>query len=301
MSAAGLRSLVLGSAAGGGFPQWNCACRLCDLSRQGDPRATPRSQASIALSAEPGHWLIASASPDLREQILHNQSLQPDAPRVSPIFAVVLVSADVDGIAGLITLRERHRFTIYAPAPILSVLETNPMFDVLDRDLVSRVPVTVGQPVDCGHGLRLTLIAMPGKTPLYLESRGATQPEAADTYAVRVEGNGKSCLFAPACAEVTETVRTAVGAADLTFFDGTVFADDEMPAAGVGSKTGRRMGHVPVSGADGSLARLAGLPGRHVYLHINNTNPLLLDGSPERRQAESAGFAVAHDGLEIVL
>ena len=244
---------------------------------------------------------MVGASPDLRQQILDNAVLRPLLPRESPIVAVVLVSADVDGIAGLITLRERQALTIFAPAPILAVLESNPMFEVLDRDLVQRVPLPTGEPVDCGHGLRLTLLTMPGKTPLYMETPGAMQPQASDTYAALVEAHGHRCIFAPACAEVTDAVREQLAHAELLLFDGTVFADDELRQAGVGSKTGRRMGHVPISGPQGSLARLADLPARRVYLHINNTNPLLLDGSPDRLQAEAAGFEVAHDGLEIRL
>ncbi len=297
----GLTALILGSAAGGGFPQWNCACRLCALARSGDSRLTPRAQAGVAFSADRRHWLLVGASPDLRQQILAHAVLQPAAPRQSPIFGVVLVSADVDGIVGLIALRERHRFTLFAPPPILAALDANPIFGVLDPDLVTRVPVAVGQTVACGNGLRLTMLALPGKTPLYRERRGARQPEAADTYAALIAGGGRSAIFAPACAEVTDSVRQSLAAADLLLFDATVFSDDELPAAGVGDKTGRRMGHVPVSGPDGSLARLGGLANRRVYIHINNTNPLLLEGSPERRQAEAGGFAIAYDGMEIRL
>jgi pyrroloquinoline quinone biosynthesis protein B len=198
-------------------------------------------------------------------------------------------------------LRERQALRIFAPPPLLDGLRENPIFGVLDPTLVEQVPISAGQPTDCGYGLRLTIMTMPGKTPLYLEDRAAAQAEAAPTYAARIEAHGCSLVFAPACAEITDGVLYQLGDVDAVLFDGTVFNDDEMIAAGVGSKTGRRMGHVPMAGPDGSLARLAGLRGRRVYLHVNNTNPVLLDGSPERRQVEAAGFELAFDGMEIRL
>lgn len=299
---AALAALVLGSAAGGGFPQWNCACRLCSLARAGDPRTRRRTQASVAFSADSRHWLIVGAAPDLREQVLAAPALYPrDGKRDSPIAGVVLVSADVDGIAGLLALRERHAFRIYAPGPILKVLEANSIFAVLDPALVERIEITPLEPVSCGHGLTLTLLPMPGKVPLYLESRGAIEAEPGPTYAARIAANGRNAIMAPACAAITEDVRGQLDGADLVFFDGTLFTDDEMIVAGVGAKTGHRMGHVPMSGPDGSLTRLADLPARRIYVHINNTNPVLLDGSSEQKQAEAAGFEIAYDGMEVHL
>src|SRR5205823_5768668 len=147
-----------------------------------------------------------------------------------------------------------------------------------------------------------TLLTMPGKTPLYLEDRAASQPEPAPAYAALVEaGGGQAMIMAPACAEITPEVHAALRQAGAVFFDGTLFADDEMIAAGLGSKTGRRMGHVSMDGPEGSLARLADLPGRRIYLHINNTNPALLEDSPERRRIEAAGFEVAFDGMEVIV
>jgi pyrroloquinoline quinone biosynthesis protein B len=142
---------------------------------------------------------------------------------------------------------------------------------------------------------------MPGKVPLYLEARGAAQPEAGPSYAALLEAGGRRMVVAPACADITDEVRARLRQADVLFFDGTLFTDDEMIVAGLGAKTGRRMGHVPLSGPDGTLARLAGLPGRRILLHINNTNPILLRGSPERQQAEEAGFEIAYDGMEVLL
>ncbi len=294
-----MKCLVLGSAAGGGFPQWNCGCALCTLARAGDPRARPRTQVSIAATADGTRWLVVGAPPDMRQQILENPALAPAGPRHSPIAGVVLVSADVDGIAGLLVLREQQALRIWAPEPILQILRDNRLFASLDPALVERIAIAPDVPVDTGLGITLTLLEMPGKVPLYHEDRSAAIAEQAVTYAARLEGAGRRVIIAPACAEVTDAVRDGVADADVLFFDGTLFTDDEMVRAGVGQKTGRRMGHVCVSGPDGSLARLAQHPGRRIYIHLNNTNPLLLEGSPERAMVEAAGFEVAYDGMKI--
>jgi pyrroloquinoline quinone biosynthesis protein B len=300
--AAGLAVLVLGSAAGGGFPQWNCGCRLCGLARAGDARAKPATQASVAVSGNGSEWIIIGASPDLRQQINQTPRLWPRAAgRESPIAGVALCGGDVDAIAGLLVLRERQRLAVYAPRPLLDELADNPIFDVLDQAVVQRVEVTPTEPVSCGAGLSLTLLPMPGKVPLYREDKDAREPQSGMTYAALLEANGRSVIVAPACSDITEPVRRQLSQVDLLFFDGTLFSDDEMIVAGLGEKTGRRMGHVPVSGPEGTLVRLANLPVRRILLHINNTNPILLSDSPERRQVEAAGFEVAYDGMEIEL
>lgn len=298
----GLRALVLGAAAGGGFPQWNCACRLCNLARGGDPRVSAATQASVAICAAPSRWLIIGASPDLRQQILNTPALHPagSVPRSSPIASVVLLSADVDGIAGLIVLRERQPLRVFGPAPILAVLRANSIFGVLDPALVDLVELTPEVPVAC-EGLELTLLPMPGKVPLYLENRASAAPEPGPAYAARLCAGGRGIVIAPACARIDESVLRRLRGHDAVFFDGTLFDDDEMIQAGVGEKTGQRMGHVPISGPNGSLERLASLPGRRIFLHINNTNPILLKGSPERLQVEAAGFEVGYDGMDVRL
>lgn len=300
--ATGLTALVLGAAAGGGFPQWNCACRLCRLARAGDPRARPATQASVAVSGNGSDWVVVGASPDLRQQILQTPRLWPrEGSRDSPIAAVVLIGGDVDALAGLLALRERQAFTVYAPRPVLDLLEQNRIFDVLDRSLVRRQVLAPLDPVSCPGGVMLSLLPMPGKVPLYLETRDASAPEPGPTYAALLAANGRSVIVAPACADITPSVRNQLRPADLLFFDGTLFTDDEMIAAGLGPKTGRRMGHVPVSGPGGTLEGLADLPGRRILLHINNSNPILLADSPERRQVEAAGFEIAYDGMEVQL
>lgn len=298
----GLRALVLGAAAGGGFPQWNCACRLCRLVRAGDPRVTAATQASVAVSAAPGRWLVVGASPDLRQQILATPALHPNgiALRSSPVAGVVLLSADVDGIAGLIALRERQPLRVLAPAPILAVLRANSIFGVLDPAVVEQVELAPDTPVEC-EGVELSLLPMPGKVPLYLEDRASDAPEAGPSYAARLRAGGRSVVVAPACAALDDAVLERLRGHDAVFFDGTVFEDDEMIRAGVGAKTGRRMGHVPIAGPGGSLVPLASLSGRRIFLHINNTNPILLKGSPERRQVEAAGVEVGYDGMDVRL
>jgi pyrroloquinoline quinone biosynthesis protein B len=217
------------------------------------------------------------------------------------VAAVALLGGDVDAIAGLLVLRERQPLTVYAPAPLLDLLAQNGIFNVLDPMLVRREAIVPYEPVRCAGNLTLTLLEMPGKVPLYLESRGASVAEAGPTYAARLEANGRTTIIAPACAEITDQVIQSLHDADLVFFDGTLFTDDEMIAAGLGQKTGRRMGHVPLSGPGGTLERLAQMTGRRVLLHINNSNPILQCDSPERRQVEAAGFEVAYDGMEVVL
>jgi pyrroloquinoline quinone biosynthesis protein B len=297
-----MHCLILGAAAGGGFPQWNCGCALCVRARAGDPATRPRSQASAAVSSDGKTWLIVGASPDIRQQILANDVLAPPpGTRNSPIMGVVLISADIDGIAGLLVLREQQRLRLFAPASILKVIADNGVFASLDPALVERVEITAGTAIETGCGVSLTLLEMPGKIPLYQENRALAVAEPAITYAARLQAGAKVAVVAPACAEVTDAVLHTLANADLVLFDGTLFTDDEMLRAGVGTKTGQRMGHVSVSGSGGSLARLSGLRGRKVFFHINNTNPMLADDSPERRVVEQAGFDVSYDGMRIDL
>ena len=259
-----------------------------------------RTQVSVAVSADGVHWLLIGASPDLRQQIMQAASLAPQAGlRHSPIVGVAVINADVDGLAGLLVLRESQPFRLYAAAPVHQVIRDNPIFGVLDPALVEAIAVAPGVATDCGHGLRLTLLPMPGKIPLYLEDRSSAEAEPGPSFAALIEAGERSLLVAPACAEITEPVRDMLRRFDTILFDGTLFTDDEMIVAGVGRKTGRRMGHVPMSGPGGSLSRLADLPCRRIFVHINNTNPVLIEGSPERGAIAAAGFEIAHDGMEV--
>jgi pyrroloquinoline quinone biosynthesis protein B len=302
-----LAAIVLGAAAGGGFPQWNCRCAVCRLAWAGDKRVKPRTQASLAVSADGAHWVLLNASPDLRAQIQANQNLQPrgqahDNARGSPIAAVVLTGAEIDQTAGLLSLRERSPFTLYATAATLAAIADNPMFAALAADVVARRAVVPGKRFALGHGLEAELFIVPGKVPLYLEGDDPdTASESAANVGVEIFYAASRLAFVPGAAAITPAVMQRLARADVVFFDGTLFADDEMIATGTGTKTGRRMGHMPLDGPDGSLAALAGLRARRIFVHINNTNPILVDGSPERGRVVAAGWEVAEDGLEIKL
>lgn len=295
-----MKVIVLGAAAGGGFPQWNCRCRVCALAWNRDPRAPWRTQASIAVSLDGENWTVLNASPDLGSQIRATPCLWPRGERHSPIGAVILSSAEIDNVTGLLSLRERHAFDLVALPPVLDAIGDNPILAAVPA---RRVAASASAPVMLPGGLTAELFPVPGKAPLYLEDRDPKlESEAGETAGVRISGNGRSIVYVPGCAALSDDLRARVDGADLLLFDGTLFTDDEMIRTGVGQKTGRRMGHMPISGDDGSLAWLAGLSvERKVYIHLNNTNPALIAGSPERLMIEAAGVAVAHDGMEMTL
>ncbi len=217
--------------------------------------------------------------------------------RHSPIAAVVLTGAEVDQAAGLLILRERQPFDLFTTAPTLALLDANPMFGVLARNLVRRQAVDFGKMFEVA-GLEIEFFRVAGKVPLYREDRGDLADDAAG---VEVRRDGARLVFIPGIAAMNDDVRERLAGADAVMIDGTLFTDDEMIRAGAGEKTGRRMGHMPLDGEDGTLEALAGLTNRRVLIHINNTNPILVDGSPERARVERAGWEVAEDGQEIVL
>jgi pyrroloquinoline quinone biosynthesis protein B len=298
-----LTAIVLGAAAGGGFPQWNCRCPTCRLAWAGDARAHPRTQASLAVTADGENWLLINASPDLPQQLRQSKALHPRAAtRGSPIKAVVLTGAEIDQVAGLLSLREREPFEIYATAATLGAVADNPMFGALAPDLVKRHAVVPGAALTLPGGLSAQLFTAPGKVPLYLEREDPeTAAETAANVGVEISAGNARLAYVPGAAAVTPAMTRRLTGADVVFFDGTLFRDDEMIATGTGTKTGRRMGHMPIDGADGSLRALAGIAGRRIYVHINNTNPVLVDGSPERLEVERAGWEIAEDGMEVVL
>jgi pyrroloquinoline quinone biosynthesis protein B len=307
-----LSAFILGSAAGGGFPQWNCNCDVCRLAWAVDPRVKPRTQASIAVtagatpkgpsSASGAPFVLINASPDLRQQIIATPALQPRGLRISPIAAVVLTGGEVDQTAGLLTLRERGPFALYGTPGTLSTLAANSIFSVLAADVVSRHAVKSGAPFGLPAGIEAELFLVPGKAPLYLEGDNPELESETDAnVGIEVRAEGARLVFIPGAAKLTPAITARLADADVVLFDGTLFSDDEMIAAGTGVKTGRRMGHMPVGGPDGTLAALAGLARRRILIHINNTNPILIEGSPQRRAVEAAGFEVAEDGMRIEL
>lgn len=299
MAQARLRVLMLGSAAGGGLPQWNCGCRNCVRARRGE--IPSRTQSSIAVSADGEAWAIVNASPDIRMQMAASPALHPRGPRVSPVCSVLLTNGDIDHIAGLLTLRERQPFTLFCTGGIAAVIGANRVFDALAPDLVERRTLSLGQPAEIAPGVEAELFAVPGKVPLFLEQGEVrTDLEGEQTVGVRLAAEDAAAFYIPGCARLTPDLARRLTGAELVLFDGTLWDDDEMIRAGVGAKTGTRMGHMAMHGPGGSIEALSGLRiARKVYVHMNNTNPVLDPASPERAAAESAGWIIGEDGMEL--
>lgn len=306
---------VLGSAAGGGFPQWNCNGYHSSRVRAGEPGYRARLQSSLAVSADGTNWALLNASPDIRQQINETPELQPPRSgplRGSPIKAVVLTNADVDHITGLLGLREGQPFTVYGTDRVLNTLESNSIFDVLARDKVRRVAVDLDKPFRLeGAGVDLGLVvepfAVPGKIALFLEKGDASDnfgSRDGDTIGLKVTDarTGKSFFYIPGVAEIDPPLADTIRGADLIFLDGTLFTDDEMITQGLLDKTGKRMGHISVSGPEGSIASLASLDvKRRIFVHINNSNPILDENSEARKLVDKSGWEVGFDGMEVRL
>jgi len=304
---------VLGSAAGGGFPQWNCNGRNSADVRKGVAGLASRTQASVAVSADGRQWVLLNAAPDLRQQINDTPALHPDpegGARNSPIKAVVLTNGDVDAIAGLLTMREGQPFTIYGSARVLDVLASNSIFNVLDPKLVKRVTMELNRPFTVEGpegpvGIEVEAFPVPGKVALYLEDMTAGAglgTKEGDTVGLKVTdvATQRHFFFIPGCARLDDALRSRLKGAPLLFFDGTLYTNDEMIAQGLLNKTGQRIGHMNMSGPDGSLEQFAPLDvGRKIYIHINNSNPALRENSREHATVEAAGWEVSYDGMEI--
>jgi pyrroloquinoline quinone biosynthesis protein B len=308
-----LRVVVLGAAAGGGVPQWNCGCPVCLQARTEHPELQS-TQASIAVSADGDHWFLINASPDLRQQLIATPQLHPKAGKLrhSPISGVILTNGEIDAVAGLLSMREGWPFTIYAHERVLAILRDNSIFNVLSAKNVRRQAIEVNKtfepalPDGSRSGIEILPFAVSGKSAWYLE--GASHPAgdagAGDTLGLRISdtASGKYLYFIAACAGVTDDLKSRLAGAPLVFFDGTVWRDDELITAGLGNKTGQSMGHIAMSGDSGAIEALAGLDiGRKIFLHINNSNPVLLRDSAERKAAERAGWQIPADGTEITL
>src|SRR5271166_2992792 len=258
--------------------------RKFGLAWSGDKRVKPRTQAGLALTVDGANWLLLSASIDLRQQILATPALQPKGPgRHSPIGAIVLTNAEVDSSAGLLALRERQPLVLFGTQATLDAIGANCMFDVVDRAVAPRRAVRLGEQFEPLPGIKLELFAVPGKVPLWLEEGNVSTDEIGEgTVCVAAEAAGMRLVYAPGCARVTDDLNARIAHADVLFFDGTLFADDEMIANSLGDKTGRRMGHIPVSGPGGTLEEFAGHAHvRRILIHINNSNPTLIEGSLE--------------------
>lgn len=308
-----LRIVVLGAAAGGGVPQWNCGCPVCQAARTEHPELQS-TQASIAISADGEHWFLINASPDLRQQLIATPQLHPKGLRLrhSPIAGVILTNSEVDAVAGLLSMREGSPFTIYAHPRVLAILKANSIFNVLSETNVRRQAIAIDEafepalPDGSLSGIEILPFGVSGKGAWYLEGKAhpAGDDGAGDTLGLRVgdKASGKHLYFLAACAQVTPELKQRLAGASLVFFDGTVWHDDELIAAGLGAKTGQAMGHIAMSGDNGAIAALADLGiDRKIFLHINNSNPALLRESAERKIAERAGWQIPTDGTEITL
>lgn len=302
-----MRIEILGSAAGGGFPQWNCNCRNCHALRAGTFRGKARTQTQVAVSHNQQSWLLLNASPDLRLQIEGAAFLHPRRNRRdSPIEAVLVSSGDIDQIAGLLSLRELQPFTIYCTPSIRRILdEDNSIFAMLNRvpGQVSWIEIlpgqrfpllkTAGDPGICG-----SIFSLGNRYPAYVSSRRAAglRPEEA-LLGVMLESSGRKLAYLPAVPMIDDELLSRLESADLLLFDGTFWSDSELLQVQGSGPTAREMGHVPVSGADGTLQKLAALRRpRKIFVHINNTNPMLDEASPEYREVRDAGWEIAEDG-----
>lgn len=312
-----LRVVVLGAAAGGGVPQWNCGCPVCRTARTEHPELRS-TQASIAISADGHHWFLINASPDLRQQLIATPQLHPAAGKLrhSPISGVILTNGEIDAVAGLLSMREGSPFAIYAHRRVLAILRDNSIFNVLSEKNVARRPIDAdvafepALPDGSPSGIEILPFAVAGKGAWYLEGQahpgdtGTDDSDVGDTLGLRIadRSSGKYLYFLAACARVTDDLKSRLRGASAIFFDGTVWRDDELIVAGLGNKTGQGMGHIAMSGDHGAIESLADLDiDRKMFLHINNSNRVLLHDSAERKSAERAGWQICADGMEITL
>ena len=298
----------MGSAAGGGFPQWNCGCVNCRRVRFGKLAGFARTQAQLAWSAAPGRWSLINASPDLRVQIEATPELWPqDGTRNSPIRDVILPSAEADQVLGLLFLREFHTFRVYATPSVRKILtEDNSIFGVLARfaGQVRWQDIALDRPL-CAGGARFEALSLPGSFPGFVSAARVAELNPADAVIGLVmspESGGKTLAFLPGVPCVSDELLERLQECDVILFDGTFWSDDEpLRIQGI-SRTARQMGHLPLSGIGGSLERLAALqrPAK-IFIHINNTNPILDEESLEYRMVREAGWEVARDGMEMTL
>ena len=297
-----LRIIVLGAAAGGGLPQRNCGCGNCSAARDTASPLKPQTQSSLAVSLDGEAWAVFNASPDIRQQIQANPQLQPRRLRHTPIKSVVLTNGDIDHLAGLLVLREKQAFTVFATAAVDRIIAGNAIFGVLDPEFVARKSIAIEQAFSPLPGLEARVFAVPGKVPLFLEDgEPDLNVEGEDTVGIELRAGGRRVYYIPGCGMMNDALAARLEGADALFFDGTLFSDDEMIATGTGRKTGRRMGHMPIAGEGGSLDALARLNiRRKIYVHINNTNPIWRPGA-ERERVEGRGLEVGFDGMEVRL
>ena len=304
-----MRARILGSAAGGGFPQWNCGCPNCEAARHASPEVEPRTQDSVLVTTDDASTAyLLNASPDISTQIARTRELQPRGLRHTPIAAVVLTNADLDHCLGLLSLREGQPYSVYATREVQAHLrERNVVFRTLERagrevtwhvlelDRTTELRLADGS----ASGIELTAFAVPGKLPKHLE--GIARPSPGDNVGLLVRHGDKSLVYASSVASLDGFVRRTSGATCL-LFDGTFYSSDELERVGIEGARAEDMAHLPVGGERGSLSGLSRLwVKRRIYTHVNNTNPMLVRRSNERAEVSRAGWEVAFDGMEVVL
>jgi pyrroloquinoline quinone biosynthesis protein B len=300
---------ILGSAAGGGFPQWNCNCRNCRSSRAGAGFLKPRLQTQVAVSHRRNSWFLLNASPDLRTQIERTPCLHPQGEgRNSPISGVLVTGADIDQIAGLLSLRELHRFRLYCAPSIRRILEEhNSVFGMLQRmpNQLSWHEITPGasfpllDPAGANSGIGCTVFALAHGYPAYVrpERSSGLHPDEAQFGVLLESSSGKRLAYLPAVGDISPSLIERLSLVDLVLFDGTFWSTDELIQIQGSGSSAEEMGHTPVSGLNGSLRKLAGLRRpRKMFIHLNNTNPMLDESSPQYRAVREAGWEVAEDG-----
>jgi pyrroloquinoline quinone biosynthesis protein B len=299
-----VRARILGSAAGGGFPQWNCRCPTCDAARTGTA-ARPRTQSSLAIRGAAGPWFLANASPDLRQQIEPLAAAErADGVRAAPVAGILLTDAEIDHTAGLLLLRESSTpIRVYGSGAVRRALTDGyPVLPILEAycGVEWRTLDPGGSLAVDGSSLEVEAFAAGGDAPRYLAGTGADVE--ASGLVVRDRSTGGVLTYVPGLARLDDGVLGRLAASDVVLVDGTFWRDDELVRLGISERTARQMGHLPLSGPGGSLEALARLErARVILVHVNNTNPVLLERSPERDAVVRAGLEVGDDGLEVEL
>jgi pyrroloquinoline quinone biosynthesis protein B len=294
---------LLGTAAGGGLPQWNCACALCDLSRNFPEVVRPRLQLQAAFSTDAEKWFLINASPDLRFQIESNPELQPSArsgKRNTPIEGIILTSADLDQVLGVLLLREFQPLTIYSTGVVRRVLEANSFFRMLERvpKQLTWVEIHPGKAFTVGE-VTCTPIPLVGTLPYYARGFTAEKPGQA-SLGLLLEADGRRLAYTPSLPEVTDSIREMYDSCEVILVDGTFWSDAELSRTHSGTPLARSIGHVPMSGEDGTIALLAGTRARQrIFVHINNTNPVLDTRGPEYKYVSDAGWQIGQDGWQL--
>ncbi|MBA3658290.1 MAG: pyrroloquinoline quinone biosynthesis protein PqqB [Gemmatimonadales bacterium] len=295
--------ILLGTAAGGGFPQWNCWCPACRLSRLDPARALPRTQSSAAVSADGERWFLLNASPDVRDQLGRLVRTAPEGMRHVPVAGIVTTDAELDHTLGIVLLREGRHLQLYATDAVRVILErdsrilevTSAFAMVEVHEIVAERPRALHYLDGSASGISIEAFVVPAGPPRFAQNdlEGHTVG-----LTIRDEVTGGTCAFVPGCGELDAGILARLRSADLILFDGTFWLDDELITLGIGERTARQMDHLPIAGPGGSLAVLATLGGsRRVYTHINNTNPVLIEDSPERAEVEARGVQVGADGM----